>query len=287
MIKKTKKSKDYLKIPKAIVFTGKFLEVISPKLAILFAAKLFTTPIKHKLPKREMHMEKNSLQSKLLVPSINKEIIIYEYGNSERKILLVHGWSGRGTQLFKIADKLIENGYKTISFDAPAHGKSKGKTTLMTEFIASILEIDKKFGPFEFAIGHSLGGMSILNALKDKLNIKRGVVIGSGNIIQDIINDFVKKIELNQNLALKLKEYFEKKYGEPMEKYASSYNAQSIKQPILIIHDKNDGEVSIDAAYQINKSLKNSVLFETEGLGHRKILGDKIVINKIITFLKE
>jgi alpha-beta hydrolase superfamily lysophospholipase len=43
---------------------------------------------------------------------------------------------GRGTQLFKIADELLKQGYSTISFDAPAHGKSPGKTTIMVDFIA-------------------------------------------------------------------------------------------------------------------------------------------------------
>jgi hypothetical protein len=42
---------------------------------------------------------------------------------------------GRGTQLFKIADELLKQGYSTISFDAPAHGKSPGKTTIMVDFI--------------------------------------------------------------------------------------------------------------------------------------------------------
>ena len=39
-------------IPKIIIITAKFLQAISPKLVTLFAAKLFTTPIKHKIPKR-------------------------------------------------------------------------------------------------------------------------------------------------------------------------------------------------------------------------------------------
>jgi hypothetical protein len=33
----------------------------------------------------------------------------------------------------------------------------------MTDFIAAILEIEKQYGPL---VGHSLGGMSILNAIK-------------------------------------------------------------------------------------------------------------------------
>ena len=41
----------------------------------MFAAKLFTTPIKHKLPKRELQMERESFQKSIIIPEINKEIV--------------------------------------------------------------------------------------------------------------------------------------------------------------------------------------------------------------------
>jgi pimeloyl-ACP methyl ester carboxylesterase len=285
MTKKTKIGNQSLLIPKPILVTAKLLELISPKFATLFAAKLFVTPIKYKIPKRELHMEQKSVQSKLYIPSLNKNITIYNYGKSEKKVLLVHGWSGRGTQLVKIADEMLALGYSTISFDAPAHGKSEGKTTIMTEFIASILEIEKKYGPFEFAIGHSLGGMAILNAIKENLNLKKAVIIGSGDIIQDIIDDFVKKLQLKPKIGIMLKNHFEKNYNEPMENYAASFAAKSVSIPVLVIHDNNDLDVTVKAAYNIHKNLKNSSLFITEGLGHRKILGDIKVIKEIEKFI--
>jgi pimeloyl-ACP methyl ester carboxylesterase len=230
-------------------------------------------------------MVQKSKQTILFVPSINKKINIYEYGNNEKKILMVHGWSGRGTQMVKIADKMLELGYAIISFDAPAHGKSDGKTTIMTEFIASILEIEKQFGPFEFAIGHSLGGMSILNAIKQNLNVKKAIIIGSGDIIQDVIDDFIQKLQLKPKIGLLLKNHFEKKYNEPMENYSASFSAKSVTIPVLIIHDKDDDDVAIKAAHNIHKHLKNSTLMITEGLGHRKILGDTKVIESIKEFI--
>jgi pimeloyl-ACP methyl ester carboxylesterase len=276
-----------LKIPKVILITAKLFEAISPKLATKFTAKLFTTPIKHKIPKREFHMDKESVQEKVFVPSINKEIVVYHYGKSENKILLVHGWSGRGTQLVKIADELLNLGYSTISFDAPAHGKSKGNSSIMVEFIASILELEKHFGPFEFAIGHSLGGMSILNAIREKLKVRKVVIIGSGDIIQDIIDDFIKKLELNPEIGIKLREHFEKKYGVKMDYYSASNAAKEILIPVLIIHDENDVDVNIKAAYNIKENLKISELMITKNLGHRKILGNTEVIKRIVEFIKK
>ena len=117
MTKKVKIQSQSLKIPKTIIVTAKFLELISSKLATRFAAKLFTTPIKFPIPKRELHMAEKSEQSVLYIEKINKKIHVYEYGIGKRKVLLVHGWSGRGTQLVKIADALLDNGYKEVEGD--------------------------------------------------------------------------------------------------------------------------------------------------------------------------
>lgn len=277
-------------IPKFIIKTGHFFEFLSPKLATRYAAKLFTTPIKHKIPNRELEMDKNSVQSELNIPSINKKVIVYEYGKSSNKILLVHGWSGRGTQLFKIADELLKNDYSTVSFDAPAHGKSPGKNTIMVEYIESVLEIDKKFGPFYAAIGHSLGGITLLNAVNYGMKTNKLVTIGTANIVLDIFIDFVNKIKMNSKQVDLLRLYFEKKYNKTMDSLSSYINVSKIKMPILVIHDENDDEIPVADAHEISKHFNpdgfGGKLFITKGLGHRKILGDSVVINEIIKFIK-
>lgn len=275
-----------MKIPKIILLTSKLISFISPKLITLFVAKLFTTPIKHKIPKRELEMDRNSYQKLIKVPAIDKEVVLYQYGKSENKILLVHGWSGRGTQLFKIADELLNVGYSTISFDAPAHGKSPGKTTIMVDFIAAILEIDKQFGPFEAAIGHSLGGMSVLNAIKKGLKVNHAVIIGSGDIVQDIMDDFVAKLKLKPSISVRLRLHFEKKYKEDMDSFSGFLAAKETTIPVLVIHDNNDSEVPVKAGIHIHKYLKNGELLLTNGLGHRKILGNHKVIEKTILFIQ-
>lgn len=286
MAKKATNPTQSLKIPQVIILSSKLLAFISPKLVTKFAAKLFTTPVKHKVPKRELEMDQKSTKNTFFVPSIHKNITTYEYGKSEHKVLLVHGWSGRGTQLFKIADELLQNGYSTISFDAPAHGKSEGKTTIMSEFIASILEIEKQYGPFEIAIGHSLGGMSVLNAIKDGLQVKKAVVIGSGDIVHDILEEFVSKLGLKTEISNRLRDHFEEQYQVKMDDFSAYRAAQKIQIPVLVIHDKDDPEVPVEAGIHIHEYLQNGTLFLTEGLGHRKILGNQNVIKKIIDFIK-
>ena len=275
-----------MKIPKIILLSSKIIAYFSPKLVTLFAAKLFTSPIKHKIPKRELEMDAKSTKTLIEIPKINKKVVLYQYAKSSKKILLVHGWSGRGTQLFKIADELIKEGYSIVSFDAPAHGKSPGKSTIMSDFIETILEIERQFGPFDVAVGHSLGGMSLLNAVKKGLAINHLAIIGSGDIVTDILDDFVAKLELNPIISTQLRLYFEKKYGVEMDSYSGYKSAMDITIPVLVVHDKNDPEVPVSAGINIHKHLKNGELFLTEGLGHRKILGNHLVIEKVIKFIK-
>ncbi|XLS27738.1 alpha/beta fold hydrolase [Flavobacteriaceae bacterium M23B6Z8] len=282
----TKEKNPVIKIPKSILFTGKLLQLFSLRLAARFAARLFITPIRFRLPERELKMDRNSKQILHNLPHSGKEICVYEYGVSGKRILLVHGWSGRGTQLVKIAEKLETHGYQTISFDAPAHGKAAGKTTDIKEFIEAVLYLNVKYGPFEGAVGHSLGGMTLLNAMAKGLNLKRLVIIGSGDIVTDIMDDFIRNLELKPKVRLYMQNYFENKTKELMNDYSASVAAKHVEIPVLIIHDEEDVEVSVKCAYHLHKHLQNSELYITKGLGHRKILGNGTVVDKNYTTYK-
>ncbi len=273
-------------IPFIVLITGKILQFISYHLATKFAVKLFTTPFRFNTPEREKMMAKSAQKEILFIPEINKSIMVYTYGYSQKKVLLIHGWSGRGTQMYKIADKLLENGYMTISFDGPAHGKSSGKTTMMTEFITTAKFIEQKYGPFEIAIGHSLGGMTVLNTIKQGVNFKKAVVIGAGDIITDIITNFIKKLQLKPILIKKIKQHFLQKFGEDIDHLSASFAAKYVKIPVLVIHDTEDYDVPVSCAYHIRQNLEKGELLITNKLGHRRILKNNAVIKNVIQFIK-
>ncbi|MGB7784466.1 MAG: alpha/beta hydrolase [Salinimicrobium sp.] len=283
--KKDKLPVQRLLVPNYILLTGKFLTAVSPFLASRFAAKLFLTPFKYKLPEREQKMDSNSKQTRVTVPAINREIVVYEYGNSEKKILLAHGWSGRGTQLATMAEALLQAGYSVVSFDAPAHGKAPGKMSMMPFFVESIHFLNKNYGPFEAAVGHSLGGMSLLRAVKEGLQLKKLVIIGTANSVTRITREFAHNMKMNEKVAKKMKRYFDKKFGEDMDTYSGAVSAKEVKVPTLVVHDEHDVDVHVGAAHELHETLENSEIFLTEDLGHRRILGNQRVINKVAEFL--
>jgi len=286
----TKKIKDNtpvqrLLVPSYILIISKLLTRISPFIASRFAAKLFLTPFKYKIPEREREMDANSIQKKIVVPSINREIVTYEYGQGSKKVLLVHGWSGRGTQLVKIAEAFKAKGFKVISFDAPAHGKADGKMSMMPYFTEAVHYLDKHYGTFDAVIGHSLGGMATLKAVSEGLKTNKLVIIGTGNNITEITMHFAENMKMNREVAIKMKKYLDAKFNEDMDKLSGAVSAQNVKIPTLVIHDENDVDVKVNSAYEIHEVLEDSELMITSGQGHRRILGNPDVINKTTTFI--
>ncbi|WCM42067.1 alpha/beta hydrolase [Flavobacterium sp. CBA20B-1] len=280
-----KKQAKVLEVPGYIKNTSRILSKLNKKLAAAFALRLFETPIKHKLPKREQKMFEASHKSKLLLPESKKEVVVYENKFGSKKVLLVHGWNGRGTQLVSIAKAFKELNYTIISFDAPGHGKSIKTTANMKHFIETIFLLDKKYNGFDAIIGHSLGGMSVINCLGRGLQTNKAVIIGSGNRTKDITNDFLDTIGMSRKITPHLIHLFEQKYNDKMMHYDVEQHTEKVATPVLVIHDKNDKDVPFTAAETIHQTLPNSELMITNGLGHRKILGDEAVIQKIVQFV--
>ena len=285
LLKNKKSLTPSLIIPKTVSYFAKTLELISSKLASFFGIRLFITPVNFPIPKREQYMLKSAQKKRLQIPEIKKEIEILSYGYSKKKVLLVHGWSGRSTQLFAFADKLLENGYMVISFDGPAHGKSTGRTTMMPEFLKTIEKINTTFGPFEAAIGHSFGATSLYNAAATFLGIKTFIAIGSGDRISDIISNFAKNLYLNEKSAKKIQLGLEKKWMIHVDDFSSSTVAKKIKIPVLVVHDIIDGDVPVSCAFRIRQNLEKGSLLITNGLGHTKILRNNEVVHKSIKFI--
>jgi len=283
---KAKVLKPSIQIPKLVLVFARLLQFISHKLVVIFASKLFVTPINFKTPKREIAMDESSQKRFLFIPEINKNIHILSYGFSDKKVLLAHGWSGRRTQLFMIANKLLEKGFMVVSFDAPAHGKSSGRTTNMIEYIKTITAINKEFGPFESAIGHSFGGMAIVNTNANKEMFKTIVTIGAGDKIEDIISNFIRDLGLKRIISKKLIQNLQKKWQINISNFALHKIVKKNKTPTLVVHDEKDNDVDVSCAYNIRENLINGSILISNGLGHTRILRDQNIINKTINFIE-
>ena len=286
VLKNTKLMPSSIVIPKFLRIAAKTIQFISSRWVVLFANKLFRTPVAFTTPKREQTMWESAQKQRIKIESLHKEIDVLSYGYSQKKVLLVHGWSGRSTQLFMIADKLLEKGFMVISFDSIAHGKSEGRQATLPDFLEVIQQINKDFGPFVSAVGHSFGGMAVYNTA-NLLNLKNFVTIGAADKVSEILRRFTKNLSLKPNISLKLKKFYDKEFESDIDDLSSSKQAQKIKIPVLVVHDSQDGDVAVSCAQNIRQNLKKGSLLITQGLGHTKILRDKETMSQVVNFINK
>ena len=285
-MKKKKKLKQGIAVPLWLKQSLRLIEGISPELGMRVAAHIFSKPLKFKLPEKERKALAYCHQAWVAVPDINETIMCFEWKNNGEKVLLAHGWSGRGTQLYAIAESLHKKGYHVISFDAPAHGKSTGKITNMLQWGAAIKALNNHYEKFDIYIGHSLGSMAILKYCEQASNAKKIITIGSGDQMRTIFDNFIMSVGLKPKTSERMKTYFQDKYNININEYDASYVVRQQQTPTLIIHDEDDHDINVSCAKNIHKQHPNATLMVTKGLGHRRILRDEKVIQKILSFIQ-
>lgn len=259
-------------------------ETLSRSLATKIALKLFFKPIAFPVPKRE-----NDVLARAIAHNYsfdNKPFRVLEWGSGEKTVLIMHGWSGRATQFFRLIDALLKNGYRVLGIEAPGHGKNLGPPTHLFDFIRAIDISLQKHGPAHFAVGHSLGGVAVFLAHKQFGHFQKIVVAGSPATSWAAIRDFCKKVGLSPYVAYRIKNYLENRYDTTIWKMSLEVQARKADIPGLVLHDRDDLDVDYNEGKRIAQNWPGAKLITTNGLGHRYILHDEQTIDQIAAFLK-
>ena len=266
------------------------LSLIAPHIAVRIADKMFFTPMG--LPRPVSEMPYYELAVHTSIEYDGKKVAIYSWGEGEETVILAHGWASRGTRLGNFAEPLNKKGFRVISFDMPAHGDSEGKTTNLFEGSEIISQIYEKFSPVRAIIGHSFGGMALSNAIyRHNLNVKRAVIVASPFTMNYIIESFRELINIttkvNDMMIARIQKRFKENRNLNILELSVDSFAGELKMPFLVIHDKEDKDVPYSQGEGYANSLPNVEFVTTNGLGHRRILKDPEIINKIVEFISD
>jgi len=139
-----KRKKSNIRLIFKIVFgmmraSARILCALSPHLAARWAEKLFFIPIGLARPSSELPYYESANHSSIKYNG--KDVALYTWGEGEKTIIMVHGWASRGTRMGNLADPLNERGFQVVTFDAPAHGDSEGRTTNLLEIFSILFSL--------------------------------------------------------------------------------------------------------------------------------------------------
>jgi len=264
------------------------LEYLSPNIAGWWAYRMWLAT--HRFP--EPANEKCWLKTADVTSMAHQygPITIYQWhqnhSNNPPRVLLVHGWNGRGLQLGAFVKPLLENGFEVISFDAPGHGRSPGKDCNLLQIADVVHSISKNIGPIDTIIGHSFGAMVMARVANDGLKMRKAVAISSPINADYLIDGFCSVLKIKDrskdNLLNRLHKYFGK---DIFARISAVNNLSQLSLAGMIVHDEDDKEIPLEHAYLLNKSWSDSEILITEKLGHLRILRNKDVVAKIVDFI--
>lgn len=262
---------------------------VFPDKASELALEFFKTPRLRARHKRSDDLIEAAKVSDLIIN--DTKIKTYEWGDGKQTILLAHGWESRGTALRAYVPSFLEQGYKVVAFDAPAHGDSGGKQTDLFSFSETVRVILEQNTPIHGIVAHSFGGpasMFALTRMKASFPVAKVVFVACPSAVSVPVKRAAKIMNLPSKVTAKFVERLEQIIQLPLENVTVPYFAKSIDvKQMLIIHDIHDDIVPIDSAIANNKAFAQSQLLTTEGVGHTKILKDKQVIDRIANFMAE
>ncbi|HEV7991728.1 MAG TPA: alpha/beta fold hydrolase [Gemmatimonadaceae bacterium] len=253
---------------------------LSPALAGRIAAWLFARPRKHPRPERE-----RELIARGAPLSLPDGLRATAWGAGPA-VLLVHGWEGRGAQLGALVDPLVAAGHRVIALDGPAHGDSVGRSTTGPEFAAALETVRQSIGPLAAVVAHSFGGFTSLLAISRGLVTERLVILAAPSSVPEVLDDFVRLIQLPRRAVPAMVAALEARVHAPMSSFDVSSFASAVKIPVLIVHDTDDKEVSYEHGPRL-ADLLGARLLTTNGLGHRRILFAPEVVTAIVEFVGE
>lgn len=218
-----------------------------------------------------------------------RRLVRYQWGDlAAPAILLIHGWSGRGPQLGAFAEPLSAAGLRVVAFDAPAHGRSPGRSTNIFEYADAIQTLARASAPVVGAVAHSFGVPASARSLMQGWDLPRLVAIAAPANAEFLLARFARMLDIPESVIMDMRQRVERRFG--MDIFARLATDEMLMDqclPGLIIHDRDDRDVPCGHAERLHKAWRNSQLLLTEGLGHRRILRDRNVIAATVRFMHQ
>lgn len=208
-------------------------------------------------------------------------------------VYLMHGWGGLGAQLGSFVEPLRARGFRVVMFDAPAHGSSgpgpsgAGRSHGL-EFSRALDAVAERFGPAHTVIAHSMGAVpALLAQAHGRLRTQQLVFLAPMRDLATHFDRFAGQAGIGRRVRSQMTVQTERLVGYPVAGVDVRVLSTMVEPvPLLVVHDRNDRETSYEDSMELVENWPAPArLISTDGLGHRRILTDRTVLNEVVDFV--
>jgi pimeloyl-ACP methyl ester carboxylesterase len=204
------------------------------------------------------------------------------------RALILHGFESSVINFDRYVKPLIKKGYEVLAFDAPAHGRSTGKTINVLIYRNLIAYINNHYGPINAFMAHSFGGLALCLYLADHKHSSdtKIVLIAPATETKTAADNFFRFLKLNEGVRQEFDKFIHRLSGHPIDWFSVKRSLTHIDGRVLFIQDKEDTMTPFSDVEPIMElNLPNVTFYITDGLGHRRIYRDNNTSKRIIDFL--
>lgn len=207
-------------------------------------------------------------------------------------VLVVHGWRSRTEYMRALIAGFRDAGYKVVSLDLPGHGQSRGRRLNLAVAVEAVRAVGDWFGPFTAVVGHSFGGAIAANAVAGSvkgiapLAAGRLVLIAAPSSLPMLFSDFSRMLHVGPRAQATMADIVERIAGHPLSDYTGARQLAAVQLPTLVMHARDDREVAANHAELYASAGGHVRLHWADGLGHRRILGDRDTVRRAVEFVQ-
>jgi pimeloyl-ACP methyl ester carboxylesterase len=203
--------------------------------------------------------------------------------------LLVHGWASDSSSMYGFVRPLRSLGFQVATFDAPAHGISRGKTTTMTRFTRAVKDVLDTLGDVEVIVAHSLGSIATVAAVMERglARAPRCIVLLSPTCtLTEVLERWsAGHFKLPRRVVEGIFKELHRRNGVPVSHWNIVTLGKGLDVPVLVIHDPGDPVVPFREAERVAASLPRVTLEKAPRLGHVRILSALDVNQRVMAFI--
>jgi pimeloyl-ACP methyl ester carboxylesterase len=256
---------------------------VSPALTARWAERLFFTPPRPRASRSRMPAGAQRLE--IAFGGGPGRIAVWSWGSGPI-VYLLHGWGGRAEQLAAFVAPLLARGFRVVALDGPGHGASPGRRSSGPEIGRALAAVAAELGPASGVVAHSLGAAAVTFAMREGLTVGRAAFIGPPADPLVWVDMFARRLGLGPSVMSEMKRRSEARIkARWADLPLVPLHGVPTPPPLLVVHDRDDREVSWDDGVSVAAAWPGARLMETEGLGHRRVLRDPSVVASVSAFL--
>jgi pimeloyl-ACP methyl ester carboxylesterase len=200
-------------------------------------------------------------------------------------VLLVHGWGGSAASFNAFIEPLAAAGYRAVTVDLPAHGRSDGRRTNLVDCAGAVLQVGRAAGSLAGIVTHSFGGPVTALAWRHGLRAERVVMLAPPQSIRGVSLPVGDWLGLPRSVSERMLDEFALRLGVTWEELRTDRLAAALGAPLRVVHDEDDRIIPWSHGAAVARAAPRGSLRTTSGLGHRDVLVDPAVIADAVAFL--